>query len=120
MRIVRKGESPVQQGTTFTGHVTQDRLIAAQDQAGVSVSLVSFQDGARTHWHEHPGEQILVIVEGKGRVGDEEQEFTLEPGDVVHTGPGERHWHGAAPGFDMKHLSITTVGSPTWYEPPEE
>jgi quercetin dioxygenase-like cupin family protein len=31
----------------------------------------------------------------------------IRAGDVVHTPSGEWHWHGAAPGHFMTHLSIT-------------
>lgn len=119
MKIVRKGEGRTEQGKTFTGNVVAERIIEAQTQDGVAVSLIRFEDGAVTHWHEHPGEQVLVIIDGKGRIGNESEQHDLEIGDMVHTGPGERHWHGAARGHSMAHISITTKGSPTWYEAPE-
>jgi quercetin dioxygenase-like cupin family protein len=31
----------------------------------------------------------------------------IRSGDVVHTPPGEWHWHGAAPDRLMTHLSLT-------------
>jgi quercetin dioxygenase-like cupin family protein len=31
----------------------------------------------------------------------------IRPGDIIHTPAGEWHWHGAAPGHFMAHLSIT-------------
>jgi quercetin dioxygenase-like cupin family protein len=63
---------------------------------------------------------VLYILEGVGRVGMEGDQYTVHPGDVIHAAPGERHWHGAAPGENMTHISITTVGSPTWYDAPED
>jgi quercetin dioxygenase-like cupin family protein len=59
------------------------------------------------------------VTEGVGRVqrrggGIEE----VLPGDRVFFGPGEDHWHGAAPTHLMAHLSIVQVddegGSATW------
>ena len=85
----------------------------------MSVSLVRFEDGARTNWHVHPGEQLLYILEGKGRAGTEGQEMVVKPGDLIYSPPGERHWHGAMPGQAMAHLSVTTVGAPEWFEAPE-
>ena len=82
--------------------------------------IVRFTDGARTHWHVHPGEQVLYILEGEGRVGTEHEEVQVAAGDVVYTPPGEKHWHGAMPGSSMTHISITTVGAPEWFEAPEE
>ena len=119
MKIVRGEEVQSEVGTTFTGEVRLDRLLAAQAPGGMSVSLVRFADGARTHWHVHPGEQVLYILDGEGRVGTANEEARVKPGDVVYAAPGERHWHGAAPGASMTHLSITTVGPPEWFEAPE-
>ncbi len=120
MKVVRGGEVAGEQGTTFTGEVRLARLLAAQEPGGMALSLVRFTNGARTHWHVHPGEQVLYILEGEGRVGTESEEIRVGPGDVVHAAPGERHWHGALPGQSMAHLSVTTVGSPEWFEAPEE
>lgn len=119
MKVVRKGEAPVEQGRTFTGKVELERVVSIQREGGMSVSMVHFNDGAVTHWHEHPGEQILVVVEGRGRVGTESESFEVGPGDVVYCPPSERHWHGAASGASMTHASITNVGSPKWFDAPE-
>lgn len=119
MKVVRAGEARAEPGDTFTGEVRLERLLAAQVEAGMAVSLVRFADGARTHWHVHPGEQILYVLEGEGRAGTAEGEVVMRPGDVLHAAAGERHWHGAAPGHAMVHLSVTTVGAPEWFEAPE-
>jgi len=116
MKVARKDEGKISQGSTFTNKTTLNRLLPAQQEEGISLSLVTFEDGALTHWHEHPGEQILYILEGKGRVGNASEEIHVTAGDVVYTRPGEKHWHGAAPGSSMTHISITNVGSPTWFE----
>lgn len=119
MKIVRKEEADIRTGDTFTGDVTLERVLEQQQESGMGVSVVHFRDGARTHWHEHPGEQILYILEGEARIGMAGEEIRAKPGDVVHAAPGERHWHGAVEGQSMTHISVTTVGSPTWYEAPE-
>ncbi len=120
MKVTRVADVPGQAGTTFTGPVEMRRLIDFQRSDGTSVSLVRFEDGARTNWHTHPGEQILIVVEGEGRVGTATEEFAIGPGDVVYCAPNERHWHGAQPGKQMAHFSITTLGAPTWFDAPEE
>lgn len=119
MKVIRKGTSPADRGTTFTGPTTLERVLGAQTEGGMSVNVVTFEDGARTNWHVHPGEQILYVLSGRGRAGNEEETFELEPGDVVYAPPGERHWHGAAEGHTMTHISVTTVGAPTWFESPD-
>jgi quercetin dioxygenase-like cupin family protein len=114
MKVIRKDEGEVQQGKTFTKTTFLQRMLEMQQPDGMSLTMVTFEDGSLTHWHEHPGEQLLYIVEGEGRVGTETEEFTVKAGDVVYSAPGEKHWHGAAPGQTMKHISITTVGAPRW------
>jgi quercetin dioxygenase-like cupin family protein len=119
MKVVRGSEAKGEQGATFTGKTELKRVLSAQQPGGMAVSVVRFEDGSRTHWHTHPGEQLLYILKGQGRVGTADEEFQVGPGDVVHAAPGERHWHGAAPGQSMTHISVTTVGPPEWFEAPE-
>ena len=60
---------------------------------------MTFEPGARTAWHTHPLGQTLIVTAGLGRVqraGGPVEE--IRPGDVVWFAPGEKHWHGAAPG----------------------
>ena len=114
MKIVRGSDSQAKQGTTFSGKATLTPMATAQEAGGMKLTVVNFEDGAVTNWHVHPGEQILYILEGQGRVGDEEKQWSVEPGDVIHIGPGERHWHGAAEGQNMCHISVTNVGPPVW------
>jgi len=51
----------------FTGNVWVKMLVT--DENGVfdtQVYNVVFEPGARTHWHSHPGGQILIVTRGKG------------------------------------------------------
>jgi quercetin dioxygenase-like cupin family protein len=73
----------------------------------VRAAWVRFEPGARTAWHTHPLGQTLVIVSGFGRVqsmGGSVRE--VHAGDVIWFAPGEKHWHGAAPGMAMEHLAM--------------
>ena len=119
MKVVRGEEVTEEQGSTYTGVTRLMRLLGAQQPGGISLSLVRFEDGSRTHWHVHHGEQVLYVLEGEGRVGTANEEMEIGPGDVVYAAPMERHWHGAAAGHSMTHLSITNVGPPEWFEAPE-
>ena len=114
MQITRDGTGKSRIGTTFSGEATLTSLVTEQTPGGIKLSLVEFKDGAVTNWHTHPGEQILYILNGKGRVGDETEAWEVGPGDVIHIAAGENHWHGAAEGHDMSHLSLTNIGSPDW------
>ena len=119
MRIVRADEAKQEQIGAFTGETQLKRMLGAQQPGGVTVSVVHFEDGSRTHWHIHPGEQLLYILDGQGRVGTADEELLVGPGDLVYAAPNERHWHGAAPGHSMTHLSVTHVGPAEWFEAPE-
>ena len=92
----------------FSGVARVDRLFDRLHSANASGGLVSFEPGARTAWHVHAGGQTLIITAGTGRVqrwGHPAQEVRV--GDVVTIPPGQKHWHGAAPGSAMTHLAIT-------------
>jgi quercetin dioxygenase-like cupin family protein len=116
MKVVRGAEAKQEQIDAFTGETQLNRLLGAQQPGGMAVSLVHFEDGSRTHWHVHPGEQVLYVVAGEGRVGTADEEMEIGPGDVVYAAPKERHWHCAAAGHSMTHLSVTNVGPAEWFE----
>lgn len=91
----------------FTGVVWQDVIIEAPDPARVRALRVSFEPGARTHWHTHPLGQTLHVLSGVGRVQSWSGPVReIRPGDTVWIAPGEKHWHGAAPEVGMVHLAI--------------
>jgi len=103
------------------GHAYLERIIKAQQAGGMRLALVRFEDGVITHWHTHPGEQVLYVVTGKCRFGNEAGERLIAGvGDAIYIPAGERHWHGAVAGTHMAHLSITTIGDAHWMEPVED
>ena len=105
----------------FTGSVYLDTIAVAADPSRAAASLVHFTPGARTAWHTHPYGQTLYVTEGIGRCQREDGPVEeIRPGDRVYFGPGENHWHGAAPNRFMVHIAIQEVddtGSPvSWGE----
>jgi quercetin dioxygenase-like cupin family protein len=108
MKVVRVGDSPENPATAplFIGTVHSRPLIDRETSPAVTVNLVRFTDGARNKRHTHTADQILYITEGQGIVASEAAEHTVTAGDIVHITAGEVHWHGAAPGASMAHLSI--------------
>jgi quercetin dioxygenase-like cupin family protein len=79
----------------------------AEEPSCVAIASVTFEPGARTAWHSHPLGQTLVVTEGTGWVqgwGGKVQE--IKAGDVVHTPPNQKHWHGATATTRMKHISV--------------
>ncbi len=101
----------------FDGEV---RRAAVLERPDLNIALVQFVNGARTHWHTHPEEQILVVYEGECRLRTRSgEERIARQGQTVRLPGGEEHWHGALPGTTMTHLSITTGGAAVWAGPAE-
>jgi quercetin dioxygenase-like cupin family protein len=100
----------------FTGEVWLRSTLATDD--GTNVGVVHFSPGARTHWHRHPGGQFLFGVTGRGRVRTRgETGHVLVPGDVIHVGPDEWHFHGGTPETPLVHVAVNGGGAPDWGEP---
>jgi quercetin dioxygenase-like cupin family protein len=100
----------------FSGIVQVHRTEAAASPH-VPVFRVAFDPGARTNWHAHTGVQILLIVEGRGRVqkwGETVQD--VQAGDTVTIAPGDKHWHGAAKDARMVHLAVNIDTTTEWME----
>ena len=109
MDIKRSGSQPSVKGQAeyFTGNVRIDPLSQPPAPARVSIASVTFEPGARTAWHSHPLGQTLFVTAGSGRVQNWDGSIReIQPGDVVWSSPGEKHWHGAAPTTAMTHISI--------------
>ena len=109
MEIKKSGSQASGKGNAdhFTGAVRIDPLFQAPEPARVVGASVTFEPGARTHWHSHPLGQTLIVISGSGRVrrwGGTIEE--IRPGDVIWAPPGEKHWHGAAPTTAVTHFAI--------------
>ena len=123
LRIEHADDLPRHTGasTSFTGAAYFQRVAAAED-GSLGISRVTFEQGARTFWHVHTGEQVLYFLEGHGRVQLRgERAVDAVVGDLVHIPPMAEHWHGAHPdeAQRMRHLAIS-FGAVTWLEPVAE
>ena len=120
MTIFRTQDAPrnAADPKTFTGPVHTQRLAEDAESVPVGVYRVEFADGGRTNWHTHSGPQWLFVVEGRIRIqtwGGVAHE--LGKGDAVVIAPGEKHWHGAAPGAGGAHLAVNVNVVTEWLEP---
>jgi quercetin dioxygenase-like cupin family protein len=101
-------------GETFTGTVWADPVL--REVPGVNVNTVFFAHGGRTYWHRHTEGQLLLVTGGAGLVqsrgGGAER---VGAGDVVHSDPGEEHWHGSGRGTMMVHTAVS-LGVTEWLE----
>ena len=96
----------------FTGpDVTRQSLVS--DSKDLRVSIVNFGKGVRNKFHTHDGDQVLIIIAGKGIVATEKEEKVVTVGEVVLFPAGEKHWHGATKDSEFSHIVVTKAGSKT-------
>lgn len=105
----------------FTGTVYLQMLMEADSLNPTSVGNVTFEPGARTKWHLHPGGQILLVTNGVGYYQEKGQsKKTLNKGDVIKCPPNIPHWHGATPSDTLVHIAIgpsmDNKGKVVWLE----
>jgi quercetin dioxygenase-like cupin family protein len=117
------------------GKVTMNKvsdMFTAKDQRReLKTYYVTFYDGARTRLHYHESDQILIAMEGQGRVeivkrieesGDGKSEMIVEEstdfrrGETVLIPGGKLHWHGAIPGSrgEFSHIAILRNTPTVW------
>ena len=107
----------------FVGTAYLQPLIAADSLNPASVGNVTFEPGARTRWHVHPGGQILLAIGGVGFYQEKgSPKKVLRKGDVVKCPPNVPHWHGASLDQQFIQVAITnTQNGPTqWLHPVSE
>lgn len=109
--------------TNFTGNAWHYPITQADSLFTGNIGTVTFEAGARTNWHSHPGGQILIIVEGIGYYQEKgSAKRTIKRGETVKCPPNTPHWHGASKEEAMTHIAIAgiTKGAPVWLQPVTE
>ena len=104
----------------FTGSARMESLFSPHEGSATYAAYVTFEPGARMHWHIHPKGQALIVTAGTGYVQEWGKEPVLiQPGDVVWCPAGVKHWHGATAKNAMTHLAISEKSDKavTWLEP---
>jgi quercetin dioxygenase-like cupin family protein len=102
--------------TSFTGRVWRVEYLPGADEHALHGVSMSYEPQARSFWHVHDEEQVIIAVSGVGVVcwqGLDAPEL-LHPGDWWHVTPGIPHWHGATPDVPFSHLAITAGGGTRW------
>ena len=111
MKIVKINEVPKEPHATplFTGpDVTRQSLVS--DSKDLRLGIVNFGKGVRNKFHTHDGDQVLIIIAGKGIVATEEEKKVVTVGEIVLFPAGEKHWHGATRDSEFSHIVVTKVG----------
>jgi quercetin dioxygenase-like cupin family protein len=114
MDVIRGGTSGDAKGGRFTGDVRLEMLREAPSPDVPDVARIHHAGGAVTRWHEHPGGQVLYVLDGLARAGTADETWhELEPGTLLVVPASERHWHGAAAGGACTLLSLAW-GTTLW------
>ena len=111
MKIVKMNEVPKEPylNPLFTGsNVTKQFLIS--DSKELTLSIINFGKGIKNKFHTHDGDQVLIIVAGKGIVATEGQKKVVTVGEVVFIPAGEKHWHGATEDSECSHIVVLRAG----------
>ncbi len=95
------------------GQVTVQTLLAPETSKSFQSAVVNFTPGARTKFHAHTGDQILVVTQGKGIVATDKEEINVGVGDIIFFPMDEKHWHGATKHSSFSHIHIQTRESKT-------
>ncbi|SEO93824.1 cupin domain-containing protein [Mucilaginibacter sp. OK283] len=91
----------------FTGTVWVKTLVSLDSTFHCVVGTVTFEPGARSYWHTHNAGQILLVTDGTGYTQQKGKPIrVVHKGDTIICPPNVEHWHGAAPGSSMTHISI--------------
>jgi quercetin dioxygenase-like cupin family protein len=101
----------------FKGTAYLKMIMDADSLNPTSVGSVTFEPGARTKWHMHPGGQILLAIDGVGYYQEKGQpKKILRKGDVIKCPTNVPHWHGASADTAFVQVAITNrhLGETVW------
>jgi 4-carboxymuconolactone decarboxylase len=107
----------------FIGKAYLKMLIGADSINPTAVGNVTFEPGARTNWHMHPGGQILLVIDGVGYYQEKgQQRKILRKGDVIKCPANVPHWHGASADNGFVQVAVTNRhrGETVWMQPVSE
>lgn len=84
-----KEESPRRERSGLVSHILLQR--GDLPDVGLTATWVDVAPGSRQRPHDHPSEQVYLIIAGRGRmlVGEEERE--VGSGELVYVPPGAVH-----------------------------
>ena len=125
--VFGKGEPNTAFAQYFSGKSFLKNLVA-DPECAVGVHNVTFEPGCRNNWHIHHatsgGGQVLICTAGSGWYQEEDKDaISLNPGDVVFTRAGVKHWHGAKADSWFSHIALAVPGDNTsneWLEPVDD
>lgn len=90
----------------FVGRVQTTVIETIGEGVGVHGLLVSFLPCAHTKLHTHSADQVLIVVGGRGYVGDPYRPELVQKGDIIRIPAGTPHVHGAGAESGFKHIAL--------------
>ena len=114
LRPDRDKAKPAAHPEYFEGHVLMQSLVGPDTSRELEVLAVFFEHGARTTPHTHTTDQLLYVHSGTCLVDDGTGRREFAAGSYILLPAHRWHWHGAAPGQTMCHLSIRQPGPTDW------
>ena len=76
----------------FSGNAFLQPLLARDKNNDFALGSVTFDPGARTHWHTHPKGQILIVTEGEGFYQEKGKPAQpIKKGDVINIPENVEH-----------------------------
>jgi quercetin dioxygenase-like cupin family protein len=117
MEILRPDRSqarPPAHPDYFEGRVLTQSMVGNDRSRELEIIAVFFEESARTTPHTHSTDQVLYVVSGTCLVADESGRRQVGPGEYVLLPANQWHWHGAAPGQSMCHVSCRQPGPSDW------
>lgn len=105
----------------FSGDAYLHPMLNRDKNNDFVLGSVTFEAGARTHWHTHPKGQVLIITKGEGFYQEKGRPAQrIKKGDVVNIPESVEHWHGATTDTEMVHIALTNYEGErnvTWLSP---
>lgn len=87
------------------------------DSADLLVRRIRFEAGARTYWHVHTANQVIIAEEGEGLCQEQGGPLRrFKPGEPVLLHANVPHWHGAAANSFVVQATMYS-GTIKWLEP---
>ena len=116
MQVIKINESELEKNNSnlfIGGNVSNQSLIGELEGKDFIAKNVHFNAGAKTKLHTHSNDQLLIVTGGKGLVGNEKEEVTVDQGTVIIFPAGEKHFHGATEDSEFWHIYVIKQGTKT-------
>jgi quercetin dioxygenase-like cupin family protein len=91
------------------------------DASDLLASRLKYEAGARSFWHAHDGDLVLLVEQGRGRAQVKGQKILeFGPGEPVYLPANVPHWHGASPGEGLTWIALSVGRNATVIGPVTE